>query len=77
MLGACAIIFFVLIQYRVYGNYSIAQWSNSTATSSYCIFPIYSSAFGLMIATYVCFILLFIVAIILLCGICVPKNNQK
>jgi hypothetical protein len=71
-MGACAIIFFVLIQYRVYGNFQTAQWTNSTALT-YCSFPIYSSAFGLAIATYVAFIFLFIVSIILLCGICAPK----
>jgi hypothetical protein len=66
-------MFFVLIQLRVYENFQTAQWTNANAPT-YCLFTIYSSAFGLMIATYVAFILIFIVAIILLCGIGVSKT---
>jgi hypothetical protein len=73
IIGACAIIFFVLIQLRVYSTFASVQSTNSTATF-YCIFPIYSSAFGLMIATYVAFIFFFIVSVILLCGIGLPKT---
>lgn len=74
ILGACAIIFFILIQYRVYKNYSIAQWTDSTNLKTYCDFTIFSSAFGMMIATYVAFIFLFLVACIFLCGLCAPKR---
>jgi hypothetical protein len=66
--GTCAIIFFVLIQVRVYGNYKIVQWKNPT-DRNYCFFTIFSSAFGLIIATYVSILLLFIVTSILLFGI--------
>jgi hypothetical protein len=66
--ATCAIIFFVLIQVRVYGNYKKVQWKTPTG-QYYCLFTIFSSAFGLIIATYVSFILLFIVTIILLFGI--------
>ena len=65
-------MFFVLIQIRVYGKLLQAQWTN-TGADNYCLFTIYSSAFGLMIATYVAFLFVFIVAIILLCGICAPR----
>ena len=71
--GACAIMFFVLIQLRVYQNYTTAQWTTPNKPT-YCLFTIFSSAFGLMIATYVAFLLLFITSFILLCGICVPKT---
>lgn len=73
ILGACAIIFFVLIQLRVYTNFRTAQWTDASI-STYCLFTIYSSAFGLMIATYVAFLLLFTVAIILICGIGASKT---
>jgi hypothetical protein len=65
-------MFFVLIQMRVYGNFQTAQWTD-TGRSDYCLFAIYSSAFGLMIATYVAFVFIFIVAIILICGLCLPR----
>jgi hypothetical protein len=68
ILGACAIIFFVLLQLRVYGNLGQWQSTNSTATT-YCVFPLFSAAFGLVIATYAAFIFIFIVALVLLCGI--------
>ncbi|CAF2971134.1 unnamed protein product [Rotaria sp. Silwood2] len=73
ILGACATIFFILIQIRVYGNFKDAQWTDSNA-STYCLFTVFSSAFGLMVATYVAFILLITVAFILLCGIFAPKQ---
>ncbi|CAF1311750.1 unnamed protein product [Rotaria sordida] len=44
IIGACAIIFFVLIQIRVYGNFRTAQ-SNDSGLPTYCLFTIYSSAF--------------------------------
>jgi hypothetical protein len=70
--GACAIIFFVLLQLRVFGNINNVQYTDSTL-SSYCLFAIFSSAFGLIIATYVAFLLYIIVAFIFICGICLPK----
>ena len=67
-------MFFVLIQKQVYEISSKVQWADPSNLNTYCLFTIYSSAFGLMIATYVAFIFIFIVAIILLCGICVPRT---
>ena len=57
---------------RVYGNFKRAQWIKPLE-STYCLFTIFSSAFGLMIATYVAFLLFFTVTIILLFGIGIPK----
>ncbi|CAF4695915.1 unnamed protein product [Rotaria socialis] len=44
ILGACAVIFFVLIQLRVYGNFNKVDVTNSSS-SNYCLFTIFSSAF--------------------------------
>ncbi|CAF1291943.1 unnamed protein product [Rotaria sp. Silwood1] len=44
ILGACAIIFFVLIQIRVYANFNEAQWTVSDSPK-YCLFTVFSSAF--------------------------------
>lgn len=73
ILGACAIVFFILIQLRVYTNFRTAQWTD-TDKDTYCQFTIFSSAFGLMIATYVAFIFLIAVGIILICGIGARKH---
>ncbi|CAF4044119.1 unnamed protein product [Adineta steineri] len=73
IIGACAIIFFVILQIQVYKSFPSVQSSDSSS-SSYCLFSIFSSAFGLIIATYVAFLLLFLVSIILLCGICAPTK---
>lgn len=64
----CAIIFFVLLQSRVYGNYKKVQWKSPTQ-SNYCLFTIYFSAFGLIIAIYVAFILFCTVTVLKLFGI--------
>lgn len=66
-------IFFVLLQVRVYGNFRRVQGSNSTLTT-YCDSNLFSSAVGLMISTYVAFIFLVIVAVLLLLGIGVKKQ---
>jgi len=66
--AACALTFFVLLQIRVYGNYKNVQWKSPTQ-SNYCLFTIFFSAFGLIIAIYIGFILVFIVAILKLFGI--------
>ncbi|UJR36853.1 hypothetical protein I4U23_029566 [Adineta vaga] len=73
ILGACAIVFFVVLQVQVYSIFSTVK-SDNASDPSYCFFTIFSSAFGLIIATYVAFVLLFIVGFILLCGICAPKK---
>ncbi len=61
-------IFFVLLQVRIYGNFKIVQWKYPTQ-SNYCLFTIFSSAFGLIIAMYVAILLFLSVAITLLFGI--------
>jgi hypothetical protein len=66
--STCAIIFFVLINYRVIGNFKKVQWKYPN-NPNYCLFTIFCSAFGLMIANYVDIILVFSIAIILLFGI--------
>ncbi|UJR09308.1 hypothetical protein I4U23_013551 [Adineta vaga] len=66
--GTCAFIFIILLNTRIYGNLKKFQ-SKSPKESTYCLYTIFSSAFGLMIATYVAFALLFVVAGILLFGI--------
>ena len=71
--GTCALIFFVLLQVRVYGNFSRFQSANATLTT-YCVSNLFSSAVGLMISTYVAFIFLVIVAVLLLLGIGVKKQ---
>ena len=71
--GICAITFFILLQIRIYGNYRTVQGGNSTLTT-YCLSTLFSSAMGLMIATYIAFIILLIVAVILLLGIGVKKE---
>jgi hypothetical protein len=58
---------------RVYGNFKRAQWTRPLEPT-YCLFTIFSSAFGLMIATYVAFLLFFTIAIVLLFGIGIPKQ---
>lgn len=68
ILGACAVIFFVLLQLRVYSKFGKWDSTNSSA-DTYCVFPLFSAALGLVIATYLAFIFIFIVAFILLCGI--------
>ena len=68
ILGACAIIFFILLQFRVYRIFQEVQWTTNDG-KTYCVFTIYSGAFGLIIATYVAFILLLTVGIILICGV--------
>ncbi|CAF2838922.1 unnamed protein product [Rotaria sp. Silwood2] len=68
IVGTCAIIFFILIQVRVYGNYKKFQWNDATKPN-YCLFTIFYSALGSIIGTYVAFILFSTVTIILLFGI--------
>jgi hypothetical protein len=66
--GTCAMIFFVLLQVRIYGNYNKVQ-SKFPTQSNYCLFTIFFSAFGLIIATYIAILLILIVTIMLLFGI--------
>ncbi|CAF1593971.1 unnamed protein product [Adineta ricciae] len=73
IIGACAIIFFVVLQIQVYSIFKTVN-TNNTSDPLYCLFQIFSSAFGLIIATYVAFLLLFIVSIIFLCGIGARKT---
>ncbi|CAF1013029.1 unnamed protein product [Rotaria sordida] len=68
IVGTCAIIFFILIQVRIYGNYNDFQWKNSTQ-SNYCLFTIFYSALGSIIGTYIAIILFSTVTIVLLFGI--------
>ncbi|CAF1234447.1 unnamed protein product [Adineta ricciae] len=66
--GACAFIFIVLLNTRVYGNMKKVQWTSPTG-SNYCLYAISISAFAMVIANYVAFALLLLVAAILLLGI--------
>jgi len=61
-------IYFVLLQIRIYGIYKTVQWKYPTQ-SNYCLFTIFSSAFGLIIANYVAILIVLTVTIILLFGI--------
>jgi hypothetical protein len=67
--GTGAIIFFVLLQMRLFKNYSRVQWTNPNIVGTYCVSTIFSNAFALMIATYTAFALIFALAAILLLGI--------
>ena len=68
----CAMIFFVLLQVRVFRNYSRVQSTNPTL-NTYCLPTIFFGAFGLIIATYVAFLLAFAVTAVLLLGIGIAK----
>ncbi|CAF1357583.1 unnamed protein product [Adineta steineri] len=70
--AACAIVFVVLINSRIYGNYKLVQYTD-TKLPTYCLSTIFSGAFGFMIASYVAFILFFILAAVLLLGIGIEK----
>lgn len=72
--GACAMTFFVLIQFRVYPNMNRVNYNNLNSTT-YCSFTVFTSAFGLSIATYVALLFIVIVAFILLCGIGAHKQQ--
>ena len=58
---------------RVLGNIGTVQSKDSTAPT-YCLSTIFSSAFALMIATYVAFLLIIVVLIIMLCM--KPKKKE-
>ena len=57
---------------RVYTNYSRVQTSNKQLPT-YCLSNVFYSAFALLIATYVGYLLFVAVAIIMLFGIAIPK----
>ena len=66
-------IFFVLLQVRVYENYRTGQRTNPKLPT-YCSFTIFTSALGLVAADYLAILLFFATVLVLLLGIGIPKE---
>ncbi|CAF0743753.1 unnamed protein product [Adineta ricciae] len=75
--GAITLIFFILIQMRVYGSYSSGINFDNTSAMNYCRSPVMRGALAMIVLTYINVLIFIVIVVFVLVKTQIKRQEKK